>query len=236
MDEKTPSRVQNEHEYFVDAVHDLKAPLAVIAGYADALLSGVVPKEKEEKYLKTISTESKRLSRMITDLLMIERIRADEARPDLSLVDLAETARQVLLSFEKQIEEKRLSVSFSDEPDRVKVLIAPDALYRVIYNLIDNAVKFSREGGVLSVSLMSDKEFGVFSVRNEGEGISEEALTRVFDRFYSTKEGNPMGSGIGLFASKAIVEKYSGRIEIASEYGRSCTVIVALPRDPLSIQ
>lgn len=236
MDEKTPSRVQNEHEYFVDAVHDLKAPLAVIAGYADALLSGVVPKEKEEKYLKTISTESKRLSRMITDFLMIERIRADEARPALSLVDLAETARQVLLSFEKQIEEKRLSVSFSDEPDRVKVLIAPDALYRVIYNLIDNAVKFSREGGVLSVSLMSDKEFGVFSVRNEGEGISEEALTRVFDRFYSTKEGNPMGSGIGLFASKAIVEKYSGRIEIASEYGRSCTVIVALPRDPLSIQ
>lgn len=235
MEEKTPLRVQNEHEYFVDTVHDLKAPLAVIAGYADALLSGVVPKEKEEQYLKTISSESKRLSRMITDLLTVERIRLGEGL-DLTSVDLAEIARQVLLSFEKLIEEKRLSVSFSDVPDRVKVLIAPDALYRVIYNLLDNAVKFSREGGSLSVSLTSEKEFGVFSVRNEGEGISEEALTRVFDRFYSTKEGNPMGSGIGLFASKAIVEKYSGRIEIASEYGRSCTVIVALPRDPLSIQ
>lgn len=235
MEEKTPSRVQNEHEYFVDTVHDMKAPLAVIAGYADALLSDVVPKEKEEQYLKTISSESKRLSRMITDLLTVERIRLGEGL-DLTSVDLAEIARQVLLSFEKLIEEKRLSVSFSDVPDRVKVLIAPDALYRVIYNLLDNAVKFSREGGSLSVSLTSEKEFGVFSVRNEGEGISEEALTRVFDRFYSTKEGNPMGSGIGLFASKAIVEKYSGRIEIASEYGRSCTVIVALPRDPLSIQ
>lgn len=234
MEEKRPSRSQAEHEYFVDAVHDLKAPLTVIAGYADALRLGAVPKEKEQQYLETISSESKRLSRMITDLLTVERIYTDEEPTDLTDVDLAEIARKVLLSFEKQIEEKGLSVSFSDVPDRITVLIAPDALYRVIYNLIDNAVKFSREGGMLSVSIVSHRQFGMLSIQNEGLGISDSALKHIFERFYSTKEGNPTGSGIGLFASKAIIEKYGGRIEIESEYGRTCTVTVTLPKKSLS--
>ncbi len=231
-----PEEVEQSLLFAASAIHDLKAPLSVIAGYADALRAGAVPKEKEEQYLETISSEAKRLSGIISELLILERLRAGGMQPRREGIDLSEAVRQVLLSYEREIERKGLSVELSDIEECVTVFVNRETLIRVITNLVDNAVKFSREGGALSITIQTDGEFGTLRIRNECEGISDEDLPHVFDRFFRTEAGNAVGSGIGLYSAKTVAEANGGRIRIESEYGVSVTVTLSLPTEPQRMQ
>jgi signal transduction histidine kinase len=206
--------------------HDLRTPMTSISGFIDGILDGVIPPEKHEYYLQLVSTEVKRLSRLVASLLDLSRIQAGERKFSMAPFDVCEMGREILISFENKINEKQLDVSFECDEDKMSVLADRDAIYQVFYNLCDNAVKFSSEGGLLRISLRKLKNRKILvSVYNEGQGISEEDLPRVFDRFYKSDKSrglNKSGVGLGLFISKTITEAHGEKIWADSELGRYC--------------
>ena len=140
--------------------------------------------------------------------------------------DVCETARQILISFEQKINAKGLDVEFDIEDERIMVNADSDAIYQVLYNLCDNAVKFSAEGGKLRMSIKRIKGRRVqIDVFNEGSGISPADINYVFERFYKSDKSrglNKSGAGLGLFISKTIMDAHEQKIWVESEYGKNC--------------
>ncbi len=206
--------------------HDLRTPMTSIAGFVDGILDGVIPPDKHEYYLKIVSDEVKRLSRLVATLLDISRIQAGDRKFTMAPFDICEMGRQILISFEKKINEKNLEVSFDCDEDKMLAIADRDAIHQIFYNLCDNAVKFSSEGGMLRISICRAKGRKLLiSVYNEGQGIEEADLPYVFERFYKSDKSrglNKSGVGLGLFIAKTIVEAHEERIWVESESGKNC--------------
>ncbi|MBR2453591.1 MAG: HAMP domain-containing histidine kinase [Clostridia bacterium] len=205
--------------------HDLRTPMTTISGFIDGILDGTIPKEKHDYYLRIISGEVKRLSRLVSALLDISRIQAGERKFVPENFDICELGREILISFEKRIDEKRLDVSFECDRDSMIAFADRDAIHQVLYNLCDNAVKFSHEGGKLRMRFEGlDKRIHV-SVYNEGNGISAEDLPFVFDRFYKTDKSRSLdktGVGLGLYICRSVIEAHEENITVRSEEGKYC--------------
>jgi signal transduction histidine kinase len=218
--------------FVANVSHDLRTPMTTISGFIDNILSGAIPAEKRDYYLKLIRTEVQRLARLVSSLLDISRIQAGERRFDRHPFDICEMARRILISFEAKIEEKRLEIGFACDEERIYAVADHDAIYQILYNLCDNAVKFSREGGALTVSLHEDGEKLTVSVYNEGEGIAESDLPFVFERFYKGDKSRGLdksGAGLGLFIAKTIMDAHNERIWVESEQGVYCRFSFTLP-------
>jgi signal transduction histidine kinase len=209
-----------------DVSHDLRSPMTSISGFIDGIIDGVIPPEKHEYYLRIISDEVKRLSRLVTTLLDLSRIQAGKRKFAMSEFDICEMARQILISFEQKINAKKLDVSFEMDEDRMNVIADRDAIYQVLYNLCDNAVKFSADSGRLSISIRRIKGRKVqIEVFNEGAGVSSEDINYVFERFYKSDKSrglNKSGAGLGLFISKTIMDAHDQKIWVDSEPGKNC--------------
>ncbi len=205
--------------------HDLRTPMTTISGFVDGILDGTIPKDKHEYYLRIISSEVKRLSRLVKALLDISRIQAGERKFKPEYFDICEMSRQILISFEQMIDKKHLEVEFDTDKDSMVAFADVDAIHQVLYNICDNAVKFSREGGALRVSVKSvDRKLRV-SVYNEGNGIPEEDIPYVFDRFYKTDKSRSLdrtGVGLGLFIARSVIEAHGEKIEVRSVQGEYC--------------
>lgn len=219
------STLQQQEElsrsFVANVSHELKTPMTSISGFADGMLDGTIPPEKHMQYLEIISQESHRLSRMVLRMLETARIESGEIVVTPAPFDLSETALQVLLSFEKQIESKQLEM----DVDLADVLMAngdQDLIYRVVYNLVDNAVKFVNERGTLTVQTCVRDKMAYFMIRNTGSTIPEEDLPHVFDRFYKADRSRSMdrtGAGLGLYFVRSIVVLHGGDISVQSNGG-----------------
>ena len=176
-------------------------------------------------YLELVSNEVKRLSRMVNTLLDVSRLESGDKKYTFSDFDISEMARLILISFEKPIEEKKLEVEFIAE-DSIFVHADEDAIHRVIYNLCHNAIKFSKEGGLLRISLLKEKEGKVtVSVYNDGQGIASEDIPFVFDRFYKSDKSRGLdktGVGLGLYISKTMIDAHGEQLRVRSEEGKNC--------------
>lgn len=212
--------------------HDLRTPMTSISGFIDGILNGYIPEDKHKYYLTIVQSEVKRLSRLVSSLLDISRMQAGERKFNMAPFDICELARQILLSMEKRIDEKRLDVEFECDMDNIDVIGDRDAITQVVYNLYDNAVKFSDTAGKLAVNIkLKDKKI-YFSVYNTGQGITEEDLPFVFDRFYKSDRSRGLdktGVGLGLSIVKAIMNSHGEDIKVRSEYGKFCEFIFTLP-------
>lgn len=212
--------------FMANVSHDLRTPMTTISGFIDNILSGAVPAEKQPYYLDLIRTEVQRLARLVTSLLDISRIQAGDRKFEMRPFDICEMARLILISFEQKIEQKKLEVAFDCDEERMTVLADRDAIYQILYNICDNAVKFSREGGALSVTLRKTSERRVrVSVYNEGVGIAREDLPFVFERFYKADKSRGLdksGVGLGMFIAKTIIDAHHEKIWVESEAGRWC--------------
>ncbi len=205
--------------------HDLRTPMTTISGFVDGILDGTIPEDKHEYYLRIISSEVKRLSRLVSALLDISRIQAGERKFKPEYFDICEMARQILISFEQLIEGKKLDVEFDVEKDSMIAYADVDAIHQVLYNICDNAVKFSREGGELRLRVFSSEKKIHVAVYNEGNGIPEEDLPFVFDRFYKSDKSRSLdrtGVGLGLYISRSVMEAHGEKIEVRSEFGKYC--------------
>ncbi len=218
---------------FISSVsHDMRTPMTTISGYIDCILGDVIPPAETEKYLKQIKSEVMRLSRLISRMLDISRIEAGDREFENREFDLCDLAKTVLFSFEKRIDDARLEVSFESELDRMFVYADPDAVHQILYNLFDNAVKFSKPGGRLDIDISSADGKIACSVRNEGQGIAAEDIPFVFDRFYKcdkTRGLDKTGYGLGLYISKTIADAQGADLECESVEGEYCLFRLKIP-------
>lgn len=231
------------NSFVANVSHDLRTPMTTIAGFIDGILDGVIPPEQTEHYLRVVSEEVRRLSRLVTALLDVSRLQAGDRKFDMKPFDICEMGRQILISFEKSIDNKHLDVEFLCDEDRMFVLADQDAIHQILYNICDNAVKFASAGGKLKMSFTwqntegSRRRKAVVNVYNEGQGIPSEDLPFVFERFYKSDKSRSLdksGVGLGMFIAKTIIDAHGESISVSSEYGKYCEFTFTLTRtEPL---
>jgi len=227
------------NSFVANVSHDLRTPMTTISGFIDGILEGVIPEDQRAHYLRVVSDEVRRLSRLVTALLDVSRLQAGDRKFDMKPFDVCEMGRMILISFEQKIEDKELDVEFECDEDNMFVLADKDAIHQILYNICDNAVKFSDKGGKLRMSFAwSSGETGrnrkaVVKVYNEGQGIPPEDLPFVFERFYKSDKSRGLdksGVGLGMFISKTIIEAHGESISVASDYGKNCEFTFTLAR------
>ena len=239
MAESLENLERMRNSFVANVSHDLRTPMTTISGFIDGILDGVIPKDQQAHYLTVVSEEVRRLSRLVTALLDVSRLQAGDRKFDMKPFDVCEMGRMLLISFEQKINEKGLDVEFVCDEDNMFVLADQDAIHQILYNICDNAVKFSAEGGKLRMSFTwSGAEMGrsrkaLVKVYNEGQGIPPEDLPFVFERFYKSDKSRGLdksGVGLGMFISKTIIESHGETISVASDYGKSCEFTFTLTR------
>ena len=233
------SKDEMQKNFLSNVSHDLKTPMTTIAGFVDGILDGAIPRDKQDYYLNIIKNEVKRLSRLVTSLLDISRLQSGERKFEFKQFNICELTRQTVLSFENQLEEKKLNVEFDTDDFDMMVYGDTDAINQVIYNLCHNAIKFSYNEGLYRVSIKYDSNYTVrFTMYNEGIGIASDDIPYVFDRFYKSDKSRGLdktGTGLGLFITKTIVEAHGQKITVESEYEKWCMFSFTLPRNPKSL-
>ena len=213
-------------EFVANVSHELKTPMTTISGYIDGILDGTIPEERREHYLRIVSDETKRLSRLVRSMLDISRLQAEGGIPDEKKLhfDLCETAGQVLITFEKKINDKGIVVDVQMPEHPVDTFANQDYITQVIYNLIDNAVKFCPPGGTLGLRIREGTEKAYVSVSNDGDTIPPEELPLVFDRFHKTDKSRSRdrdGWGLGLYIVKTIICSHGEDISVTSRDGKT---------------
>ncbi len=230
------AKLEDMRRTFLSSVsHDLRTPMTTISGFIDGILDGTIPPDKHEYYLDVIRGEVRRLARLVASLLDITRIQAGERKFNKTAFDICEMARLILISFEQKIEDKHLEVEFDCKADKMMVYADRDAIYQILYNICDNAVKFSKEGGAYKISILERERRVYISVFNEGIGIPPEELPFVFERFYKSDKSRGLdktGVGLGLFIAKTIIDAHEEEIWVKSAYGENCEFVFTLPYTP----
>ena len=222
--------------FLANVSHDLRTPMTTISGFIDGILDGAIPPEKHNHYLELVANEVRRLSRLVSQLLDISRIESGNRKFEKTNFDICEMARIILLSFESKIDQKQLDVQFSTTSDHLFVLSDKDAINQVLYNICDNAVKFSRQGAKFIIDIKELYDKVSISVYNEGDGIAKEDLPNVFDRFYKSDKSRGLdkkGVGLGLYIAKTIIDNLGGEIHVNSEQGKFCCFNIVLEKSEI---
>ncbi len=213
------------NEFVANISHELKTPMTTIAGYLDGMLDGTIPPEKYRYYMELVSTEARRLSRLVRSMLDISRLRDQGIPADQKTnFDICEAAGQALLCFEQRINQKKLNVEIDMPDEGLTIHAAQDSVTQVLYNLIDNAVKFVNEGGTLSVRIRRNGNSAMISVGNTGKTIPPEELPLVFDRFHKidkSRSNDRDGWGLGLYIVKTIVLAHGEDVYVTSQDGKT---------------
>ena len=220
-------------EFVANVSHELKTPMTTIGGYVDGILDGTIPPEKERHYMQLVSDETKRLSRLVRSMLDISRLQAQKGIPEekKTRFDVVECAGQVLITFEQKINAKSLEVNVDMPEFPVYTRADPDAITQVIYNLVDNAVKFCPQGGELGLQVRQDERKVYVSISNEGKTIPPSELPLVFERFHKldkSRTENRDGWGLGLYIVKTLVCSHGEDISVTSRDNKT-TFTFTLP-------
>ncbi len=212
----------SRRSFVANVSHELKTPMTSIGGFIDGILDGTIPPEKEEHYLKLVSGEVKRLSRLVSSMLNLSKIEAGELSLNPKEIDLSELIFKTMLSFEQQINNKSIDITGLDTMDNNIVNADEGLIHQVVYNLIDNAVKFTPEGGYINVSVTRTDVNTTVAIKNSGQGIAPDEIRRIFERFYKVDKSRSLdtkSTGLGLYIVKSIVEMHGGSVEANSEVG-----------------
>jgi signal transduction histidine kinase len=218
--ERSESR---RREFIANVSHELKTPMTVISGFTDGILDGTIPPESERKYLEIISSETRRLSRLVRGMLDMSRLRAQDGSDLIAgSFDVSEVIRVTLLGLSSKIEARGLDVAAELPEEPVVTRGDKDSVTQVVYNLLDNAVKFADDGSVVRVSLWKQGSKAFVAVENRGETIPEDEMPLIFDRFHKTdrsRSADREGVGLGLYIVKTILDNHNEDIYVTSRDG-----------------
>ena len=213
-------------EFVANVSHELKTPMTTISGYVDGILDGTIPQERQDHYLRIVSDETKRLSRLVRSMLDISQLQDQKGMPEEKKMtfDMEECAGLALVNFEKKINDKGLNVQVDMPEHPVYTFANQDSITQVVYNLVDNAVKFCPQGGTLGLTIKEGGSKVYVSVSNDGDTIPPEELPLVFDRFHKldkSRSKNRDGCGLGLYIVKTIVCSHGENISVTSREGKT---------------
>ena len=227
------SAYQQQRNFVGNVSHELRTPLTSIEGFSQALLDGVSRSEEERRRsLQIINVESKRLVRVLRDLLLLSQIDAGDLRPDRRPVDLVDIMRKLESIYIPRAEVEGISLRVEPPGPSLSIFTDPDRLERVLTNLLDNALKYSGDEGAVTLCATAREDAVEISVADTGPGIAPEALPRIFDRFYRVEKSRSKkhgGSGLGLSISKELVWTLGGTISVKSTLGSGTTFTVTVP-------
>lgn len=207
-------------EFVANISHELKTPMTTISGFTDGILDGTIPPDKAPEYLRVVSSETKRLSRLVRKMLDISKLQAPENVTGHEKFDLCEVMCQMLLSLEGKITSRGLDMDVQIPEQAVMVWGEPDAITQVGYNLMDNAIKFSYPKSIIGLSITVKGDKAYVSIQNHGPTISPEELQLIFDRFHKSDKSRSIdkeGVGLGLYIVKTILNNHKESITVTSE-------------------
>lgn len=216
-------QLENMRSSFIANVsHDLRTPMTTIIGFVEGILDGTIPQEKHAWYLSVVLDESRRLSRIVTDLLDLSKLEQGSFSIEKRDFDVNELLRLSVIKFEKRITEKRIQLTVGFESENLRVYADKDAVQRVVTNLFDNAIKFTPEGGFIDIQTGVKENHAFVSIQNSGVGIEKKDLMHIFDRFYKSDKSRSQdknGAGLGLYIVKSILQAHGEKIWAESEPG-----------------
>lgn len=225
MAESLSSSEETRRSFIANVSHELKTPMTTIAGFIDGILDGTIPKDKQEYYLNIVSQEVKRLSRLVKTMLSLSRIDNGELHINRQCFDITSMLVKCLITFESDINNKHINIEGLENSQSIFVSGDPDMLYQVLYNLIENAVKFVNEGGYISFNIEEKNDSVNVKIRNSGDGISNDDISMIFDKFYKTDKSRSKdknGMGLGLYIVRKIIRLHGGSIQVDSVQGEFC--------------
>jgi two-component system OmpR family sensor kinase len=231
--EELSSEEVRKTQFVSDVSHELRTPLTAIRGAAETLLDGGVGEDDQERFLSTIATEAERLTRLANDLLQLQRIEGATGELPFRRMTLREAADRAVAMLEPLIEDRAVKVTVTGSTPAV--LGDVDRLQQVVANLVDNASRMVGPGGHVWVELSAEGDKAVLAVRDDGPGIPDEDLGRLFDRFYradTSRARSRGGAGLGLAIVRAIVTSHGGTIEATNPPGGGACLTVRLPALP----
>ncbi|MBQ8311907.1 MAG: HAMP domain-containing protein [Clostridia bacterium] len=193
------SEVESSRREFVANVsHELRSPITSISGFVEGMEDGTIPVEEHPKYLALVGDETRRLSKLIGDLLALSRLERDDAALEWSEFDINEMLRRAIIRRVNDLESKRMEVECDFQQEPCLVRADSDRIEQVVVNLLDNAIKFTPEGGKITLTTGADKDICTVVVQDNGVGIPPEDRSRVFDRFFTADRAHTAGKGTGL--------------------------------------
>ena len=189
---------QSRREFVANVSHELRSPITSIMGYIQGMEDGTIPPEEHGHYLTIVSDETRRLSKLIGDLLALSRLERDDAALTLIDFDICEMLRRVLIRRLNDIDSRRMEIECDFEEDSMLVHADADRMEQVVVNLLDNAIKFTPEGGRITLKCRTEKELCLVTVKDNGVGILPEDRAKIFDRFFTADRAHTAGKGTGL--------------------------------------
>lgn len=226
-------RLNNMRKEFVaDVSHELKTPITSIMGYADTLLEDEYDKETKDKFLNVIATEARRMAKLVTDLLALSRYDNDEMKQQRVEFDLGELVKLCQEKVQLEIEKKHQTVECFVTANVPQVYADKDGIERVVLNILTNSIKYTKDEGNIKIYVGFVYNDAYIKIIDNGIGIPEEDLTRIFERFYRVDKARTRemgGTGLGLSIAKEILDKNEGSIDIKSKKGEGTEVVIKVP-------
>ncbi len=217
------NNLENMRSSFISNVsHELRTPMTSITGFVEGVLDGTIPEERQSEYLNIVLSESKRLSRLVTDLLNLSRIDSDTLKVNKRIFNINELIKLVIIKFENQITEKNIDLTFETHSDSCDVYADNDSITQVVTNILHNAIKFTDFNGKINIRVWEYGDKAYVEIKNTGIGMSTEQLNFIWDRFYKADESRGIdtsGAGLGLFIVKNIINKHNEKIWAESVQG-----------------
>ncbi len=220
-------------DFIANVSHELRTPLSAIRGYAETLLEEGLKNDVAQRFLQIIKKHSDRLEKIVDDLLLLSKMESQEFQWNKDSIFVSDLISGVLEFLGDSFEKKNITVSIPSFPSNLKVYGDRQYLEQVLFNLLDNAIKYGRENGTIKISVVKTDEKEVkISVTDDGIGISQEDISRIFERFYRVDKGRSRelgGTGLGLSIVKHIVQAHGGRVWVESTLGKGSTFHFTLP-------
>ena len=219
-------------EFVADVSHELKTPITSIMGYADTLLEGEYDKDTQNRFLNVIAEEARRMAKLVTDLLTLSRFDNNQILQEKVKFDLGELVKQCQEKVQIEIDKKKHKVECFVTAEVPNVYADREGIERVVLNILTNSIKYTPEGGNIKIYVGFVYNDAYIKVIDNGLGIPEEDLNRIFERFYRVDKARTRqmgGTGLGLSIAKEILDKNNGSIDIKSEKGKGTEVVIRIP-------
>ena len=232
MAENIQSNDNSRGQFMGNIAHELRTPMTTIKGFVDGILDGTIPPDLQNHYLQLVSEETGRLARLIQNMLDLSKLESGEYQVNARMFNIWDTLTGVALSAEQRINDGMIEIEGLTMDEKVLVYADPDLIHQVVYNLLDNAIKFTPAGGTIRFSVERLGPEVEIAIWNSGQGISPEALPYVFQRFYKEDRSRGLharGAGLGLNICKVLVNLSGGQIRVESQQGEWCRFVFTLP-------